>query len=466
MTPWQILEQHIQPDGTVNCAPYYCVNTGEIEYLPLAMVKSVYGSNGGAAGNTMEEAIVQAISEIVERNHEQKIIHEHIPVPAIPEEVLKKCPIAYQIIGFLRDKGYRIVVKDCSLGTKFPVVCVCIIDASTGKYHTHFGAHPNFEVALQRTLTEAFQGRNINTIAQFDSFCYDLEDVLSFRRMITELVVGTSEKTPLFFIREPEEQYRPAEGFAGVRNRDCLKECMEYFRGLGLDVLVRDCSCLGFPTCQVIIPGYSEMIPHRVSTKYNTYRYRQQATRALKNPTAAGMADLIALQMHVMESNKNRLNGLENFQIEAGIPGLLSLEEGSYFMNAALAYMAWSLGNMGDAIGYLGGMLRRKDCPDAGYLICLKRYITMVLHKYPAEEIRQTLTYFHEEAAVAKLYNCLESKTNPLHHLVLRCDGRCTADCPIRDLCRKAKTDEISALIVDRSRRMDQAALASVFANM
>lgn len=466
MTPGQILEQHIQPDGTVNCAPYYCVNTGRIEYLPLAMVKSVYGSNGGAAGNTMEEAIVQAISEIVERNHEQKIIHGHIPVPTIPEEVLKKCPIAYQVIEFLRDKGYRIVVKDCSLGTKFPVVCVCIIDTATGKYHTHFGAHPNFEVALQRTLTEAFQGRNINTIAQFDGFCYDLEDVLAFRRMITELVVGTSEKTPLFFIREPEEEYRPAEGFAGVRNRDCLKECMEYFRGLGLDVLIRDCSCLGFPTCQVIIPGYSEILLHRISVKYNNYRYQQQSTRALKNPTAVSQADLVALLMHVIESKKNRLHGVETFQNEAGIPARLSNDQSDYLMNAAMAYTHYALGNYVDVVDHVNKMLRTDSCGEKGYLICLKRYLSMVKHKYDAADIRKTLEYFHDGETVRKFYRCLESKGNPLHEYVLRCDGSCTEECPIREACRKRYTDGISALIVEKSAKMDQSALAAVFEGM
>lgn len=465
MTPKQILDQHLQPDGTVQCAPYYCATTGTIEHLPLALVKSVYGSNGGAAGNSMAEAVVQAISEIVERNHELQIIHGRIPTPEVPEEILKSCPIAHQIICFLREKGYRVVVKDCSLGSKFPVVCVCIIHTATGKYHTHFGAHPNFEVALQRTLTEAFQGHNLDNVAKYETFCYKEEDVHDYRRLLAELVKGTSEKSPQFFIHQPQEPYTPVSGFAGGNNEACLKECIDYFRQQGYDVLVRDCSCLGFPTCQVIIPGYSEMIPHRISTKYNAYRYRQQATRALKNPTAVGMADLLALQMHVMESCKNRLNGLDNFQNEAGIPGLFPPEEGSYLMNAALGYMAWSLGNMGDAIGYINSMLRRKDCPEAGYLICLKRYLTMVLHKYPAEEIRQTLSYFHEAAAVEKLYSCLESKTNPFHHLVLRCDGACTDACPIRERCRKKITDQISALIVDRSSRIDQAALANVFAD-
>lgn len=466
MTPQQILDQYVQKDGTVQCTPFYCVTTGTIEYLPSVALNSIYGSNGGAAGNTMEEAIVQAISEIVERNHQLRIIREHIPVPTIPENVLEKCPIAYKIIGFLREKGYRVVVKDCSLGTKFPVVCVCIINTATGKYHTHFAAHPNFEIALQRTLTEAFQGRNINNIAKYDNFCYNEKESVEFRRLMSELIKGASEKTPQFFIREPAEPYHPTAGFSGANNRDCLKECIAYFRKLGVDVLVRDCSCLGFPTCQIIIPGYSEAVPHRVSIKYDHYRYRQQATRALKNPTAVGLGDLVALLMHVVESKKRHLYGVENFPTEAGLPAMMPQEQGDYLMNATMAYAHYTLGNYADTVDNINKMLQSEWCPEVGYLICLKRYLSMLQNKYVAEDIRKTLELFHNEEDVQKLYEYLSKNGNPLQDCVLHCDGQCTEECPIRSVCRKPYTDGIAALIVEKSAKMDQSNLAAVFDGM
>ena len=47
--------------------PFYAVKARETVYLPVTLVKLFIYSNGMAAGNSLEEAIVQAISEIFER---------------------------------------------------------------------------------------------------------------------------------------------------------------------------------------------------------------------------------------------------------------------------------------------------------------------------------------------------------------------------------------------------------------
>lgn len=466
MSPRQIIDQFADQDCTCEGIPYYCPTTDTVEYLPLELVKSVYGSNGGAAGNTMEEAIVQAIGEIVERNHELRVIRDDIPVPEIPEEILQGFPIAYNIIQYLRSHGLRVVVKDCSLGTKFPVVCVCIVEASTGRYYTHFGAHPNFELAVQRTLTETFQGRSLQNIGKYEEFCYSDQEQQNFRHYITEFVLGSSEKKPQFFLTKAEGEYQPCKGFAGRNNRECLKECIDYFRDLGYDVLIRDSSCMGFPTCQVIIPGYSEMIPHRLSAKYHNYRYRTAATRALRNPTAVSSEDLLSLMMHRAESMKNRVYGMEGFLAEAGISALAPENLTEFLMNAALAYAYYTFGKYQDVMGFINRMLKVGDPKHTGYLVCLKRYLAMTVKGFSAEEIRNTLDYFHEENAVSRLYELLEKQQNPFFDLVLRCDMKCGEDCPLRGCCKKPETDKMAWMIVEESKKINQADLSELFANL
>lgn len=458
MNGQQIISQYRESDGNVQATPYYCVTSGTTEYLPTRLIKAVYGTNGGAAGNTMEEAMVQSLSEIVERHHKLRVIFENIPVPEIPEDVLQSCPVAYEIIQFLRSSGYRVIIKDCSLGTKFPVVCVCLINTANGKYHTHFGAHPNFEIALQRTLTETFQGRNIKHITKHENFCYKTDDVFALRYLMTELVKGTSEKPPQFFFRQSEEPYRPTAGFQGANNRECLSECIAFFREQGYDVLVRDCSCLGFPTCQILIPGYSEALPHRLSVKYNDARYSAYANRTLQNPSAAKMEDLLGLMMHIVESNKHRNTGMENFLTEAGIPAVLPRQEQTFLMNVSLAHVSYTLGKYKDVINYLTSLI----CAGGNhqeYLICLKRYLSLLLNRYTPAEIRATLDYLHNPQTVAQLYDCLNNRKNPLDALVLHCDMQCRPDCRLFDRCQKKRTDELVQLIVDRSKEVDQSAL-------
>ena len=399
----------------------------------------------------------------MERNHEMRVIREDIPVPEIPEDVLQKYPIAYQIIQYLRSNGLRVVVKDCSLGTKFPVVCVCLVETATGKYHTHFGAHPNFEIALQRTLTETFQGRNLKNVAKYVGLCYTDEETQNFRRFIKELTMGCAEKKPQFFIQKAEGAYQPCPGFSGSNNRECLDECIDYFREMGYDVLIRDYSCLGFPTCQVIIPGYSDAICHRFSLKYNDYRYRSGATRALRNPAAASMQDLISLMMDKLENNKNKENETDGFLNEADMPGSARPDLTRYLMNAALGYTCYAMGKHSEAIGYVGKMLAVCDSGDTGYLVCLKRYLSMKASGFAPEEIEETLYYFHEEETVRKLYDFVNNGKNPFQDLVRQCDMNCGPHCRLYPHCKRPYTDKIALMIVEEAKKVDQSALVALF---
>ena len=47
--------------------PYFNAYNNSVEYLPYSICKMLYSSNGMCAGNSIEEALVQGISEIIER---------------------------------------------------------------------------------------------------------------------------------------------------------------------------------------------------------------------------------------------------------------------------------------------------------------------------------------------------------------------------------------------------------------
>ena len=111
----QLLMQYADKEGFISATEYYCINKKTKEYLPTKLQKSIYTSNGCASGNTTEEAIVQAISEIVERHNETHIVLNNITPPDVPEDEIKKCETSYRIISFLRANDFKVTVKDCSL---------------------------------------------------------------------------------------------------------------------------------------------------------------------------------------------------------------------------------------------------------------------------------------------------------------------------------------------------------------
>lgn len=179
MTSEQIVKRNADASGDVPCSRVFCLTAGTEEYFPNAMRGKVYTTNGCAARNTPEDAIVQAISEIIERNYMMRLILENITLPYLPEHILQQCETAYNIISYIRSQGYRVLVKDCSMWDKFPVVCVCIIDPKNGRYHTHLGAYPVFRVALERSPTETFQGYDIRNVAWGLKICCPLTVIAS-----------------------------------------------------------------------------------------------------------------------------------------------------------------------------------------------------------------------------------------------------------------------------------------------
>lgn len=456
LTQKELLNQYADAQGQIPVTGYYSVATGDEVYLPTMLRRAVYTTNGCAAGNTMEEAMVQAISEIVERHFKGRILAEGIPVPDIDEEALQNCPIAYEIISFLRENDFRVTVKDCSLGTKFPVVCVCLVDRRTGRYHTHFGAFPNFEIALQRTLTESFQGRTLAQIGQYADFCPGSGDSQDLRYLMNELVKGTSEKCADFFLNTAGVR-KPTAGFSGTTNRALLKECLAFLQDQDLQVLVRDCSCLGFPTCQVIIPGYSEIFPHRLSPRHNDTRYVSYAKKVLQDPASAGPDALMGLLMHLSQSQANDLG--RSFLAEANLAAELTPREDAFLLNTALAHVHYTLGKHGEVLKAIQNALAFAAEPDAEYLICLKRYLTLSREGRSAHQVRAVLEHFHRPATVTLLYELLASKKNPFDPVTLHCGGNCGPHCRLYAACRKSMSDQLSALVNEKQSALPQTAL-------
>lgn len=458
----EILMQFADAEGKVRATPYFNITTGEKDFFPANLRNAVYTTNGCAAGNTMEEAMVQAISEIVERHYKMKIITEEITVPDIPEETLQKYKVAYDIIAYVRSKGFRVHVKDCSLGTKFPVVCVCFIDERSGRYHTHFGAYPVFEIALERALTESFQGRNIETVAKFDDFIYHSSDVYSAANICSELKVGISEKQPEFFVGQPKYEWHEDVGFTGKNNRELLREIIQFFADQGYEIIVRDGSHLGFPTCQVLIPGYSEILVYRLSQKRNEFRYSSYAAKTLRNPASAGMEDMLGLLLHTSQMDKlsEKVSGVQGFSAGARLFTVLSRQEEECLMVASLGYVYFALGKLEQVLKCVDTMLSLADREEEEALICLKRYLSLRLNRYDEDKAKKILTYFHRPETVNDLYSCLETKGNPLEKFTLHCDMSCGEACRLHKKCGLKRMLALLELVREKAGALDFEAFA------
>lgn len=238
---------------------YYSVREKQAVLLPTPLLQLFTASNGMASGNSLEEAIVQAMSEIFERYATMKYVHCEYTPPRIPQEWLRRYKRVYRIIEEIESTGnYRVIVCDCSMGIGLPVVVGIIIDTRNHTFGVRFGAHPNMEVALERIFTEAMQGIPLERFARNNHVVLKkamLDRVNTFNLM--KIGVGGFPLTVL--TEEPDYAFEPWEE-PGTDNLVMAKKLLAKAAELGADVYICDNSFLGFPTVLIYAQGLSEVM--------------------------------------------------------------------------------------------------------------------------------------------------------------------------------------------------------------
>ena len=251
--------------GKLLCIPYYCINSDSLVYLPRSVLTFVYGTNGMCAGNTPEEALVQGLCEIIERYTNKMILFNDVSPPDIPAEYFSHLPQAELLTSLEKNEIIKVLVKDASLGEELPSVCMAVVNRELSAYFVKFASHIEFEVALERTLTELFQGRTIERLEKGDfmvPFTYGLDD---FHKSEENLlgIFGTGEgvyNSEFFgnsYSYPLNEDYFNRKDLEG--NRAYLCYLVQSLLKKGWQILVRDVSFLGFHAFQIIVPGISEL---------------------------------------------------------------------------------------------------------------------------------------------------------------------------------------------------------------
>lgn len=242
--------------------PFYHVQTGQYEWLPIELIKVLNLSNGMAAGNTLSEALVQGYSEIFERYAQCQIVTKQLTPPRLKPAILKKYPQISQIIQKIENSGpYRVIVMDCSLGMNLPVVCGAIINIKKQTFGIRFGAHPDMQIALERIFTEAMQGKRLEEFSGFNHISFNEELVKSHQNLFNLLKTGGGFYPPEIFGKTPSYEPAKFEKMQEVSNDILLRQMTEQISSLCGDLYIADVSYLGFPSVLIYAENISEIIP-------------------------------------------------------------------------------------------------------------------------------------------------------------------------------------------------------------
>lgn len=114
-----------------------------------------WGSNGCAAGNTLEEAILQGILEIIERDATAIWWYNKLSRPSINISLLT--PKRRERIDNAIGNEWDYWVLDLTHDIKIPVTAAIGRHKTTQKFIFGFGCHPILSIAVERSLTEMCQ---------------------------------------------------------------------------------------------------------------------------------------------------------------------------------------------------------------------------------------------------------------------------------------------------------------------
>jgi len=246
------------------CAlPYVRQSDGETVYFPCNLIDNLYLSNGMSAGNTLAEAQVQCLSEIFERAVKREIIEGEIALPDVPQEVLAKYPGILAGIQALEEQGFPVLVKDASLGGEYPVMCVTLMNPRTGGVFASFGAHPNLEVALERSLTELLQGRSFEGLNDLPQPTFVSNAVTEPNNFVEHFIDSSGVVSWRFFSAKADYDFVEWDFSCHGENSN-IEEAAVLFgilENMGKEVYMSVSDNLGAAACRILVPGYSEIYP-------------------------------------------------------------------------------------------------------------------------------------------------------------------------------------------------------------
>ena len=252
----------------IDWSPVWSLKTEDFKYLPTAYCYYGYpslsqpfcwaDSNGCAAGNTLEEAILQGFMELVERDSIALWWYNRVKRPQVDLSSFNE-PYFQALEDYHQTLNRELWVIDLTSDLNIPVFAAISkrIDRSVEDITFGFGAHFDPRIALLRALTEISQTLASVLSANPDgSTRYpELADKLAVDWWQSATVANQSYLLPA---REMPLRSRSDYAYTWNENlREDIMACQQIVEARGMEMLVLDQSRpdIGLKVVRVIVPG-------------------------------------------------------------------------------------------------------------------------------------------------------------------------------------------------------------------
>lgn len=282
-----VMERIKKTDTAMYWVDGYSLMTGRKVKVPIEFVRRIGGPNGMAAGNRREEAIVHATNEVFERRVHITVLKQKLVMPTIDQATIEN-PVLLEQMTFLKEKGIEITLKDLTFGGELPCIGAYFWDPNipeSYQFHHFFkvGAGFNLEDALTRVFTEYTQGRMLDEFIKGAK--EDQDRVLKYDLRALKSVANDSDNYLSAFMfgfvpHVTAEYLRQGDSVPfdkGELFDDCLQDidrAKGIFSKLGKDYIVIDFTDpkIDFPVVEVVVPGYSDVLPYYPSSSNVLFR--------------------------------------------------------------------------------------------------------------------------------------------------------------------------------------------------
>ncbi len=267
-SPFQVVPAPFDPDARIDWAPVWSFRTCDFKYLPLRYCYYGYpvsdeaaycwaDSNGSAAGNTLEEAILQGFLELVERDAVAVWWYNRLARPAVDLDGLGE-PYIDRLRGHYRALGREFWVLDLTHDFLVPAFVAVSrrVDQPVEEIVMGFGAHLDARLGVLRALTEMNQFLPaVNGVGANGQREYGYTDPHAIQWWQTATVANQPYLLPLAAARS-----RGRGDWSARAGGDVLADVLHLVRTaevLGLETLVLDQSRpdVGLRVAKVFVPG-------------------------------------------------------------------------------------------------------------------------------------------------------------------------------------------------------------------
>ena len=244
----------IDPTAKIEWSPAWSLRDQRFRYLPTGLMYFFYrdfhtDSNGCAAGNTLQEAIVQGFLELVERDAYaiwwyNRLRRSEVDLGEFDDSYIRDIKTQFA------DAGRRLWVLDVTSDLGVPAYVAIMHWINDGQENIEFGSGAHFDrrIALLRSLTELSQFLSIGLMGGGSGDKSSLDGITPLRLENYPFLVPANRPTvaPELSITVPLDNAR-----------DQVNACVEIARRAGYDFLVLDQTRpdVEVPVARVIVPG-------------------------------------------------------------------------------------------------------------------------------------------------------------------------------------------------------------------